>query len=117
MFVSAAVGLGTLAAMTRALRGDAHMGNFYVDMWRVVVYVFLPSSFAVSILYIAAGTPMTFQGPAEITTIEGIVQRIPRGPVAPLISIKRLGTNAGGFFAANAAHPFRTPIHASNYLT
>jgi potassium-transporting ATPase potassium-binding subunit len=117
MFVSAAVGFGTLAAMTRALRGDAHMGNFYVDMWRVVVYVFLPFSFVVSVLYIAAGTPMTFDGAAQITTVEGIVQRIARGPVAALMSIKHLGTNGGGFFGANSAHPFENPNEWSNFLT
>jgi K+-transporting ATPase ATPase A chain len=117
MFVSAAVGFCALAAMTRALRGDPHMGNFYVDLWRVVAYVFLPFSFICSILYIAAGTPMTFAGTAEITTIEGIVQRIARGPVAALMSIKHLGTNGGGFFGANSAHPFENPTDWSNILT
>jgi potassium-transporting ATPase potassium-binding subunit len=117
MFVSAAVGFCALAAMTRGLRGDPHMGNFYVDLWRVVVYVFLPFSFIASILYIAAGTPMTFAGDAEITTIEGVVQRIVRGPVAALMSIKHLGTNGGGFFGANSAHPFENPSDWSNILT
>jgi K+-transporting ATPase ATPase A chain len=117
MFVSAAVGFGALAAMTRGLRGDPHMGNFYVDLWRVVLYVFVPFSFIASILYIAAGTPMTFAGTAEITTIEGIVQRIARGPVAALMSIKHLGTNGGGFFGANSAHPFENPNEWSNLLT
>jgi K+-transporting ATPase ATPase A chain len=117
MFVSAAVGFCTLAAMTRGLRGDPHMGNFYVDLWRVVVYVFLPFSFVAGILYMAAGSPMTFAGTAEITTIEGIVQRIARGPVAALMSIKHLGTNGGGFFGANSAHPFENPSDWSNILT
>jgi K+-transporting ATPase ATPase A chain len=117
MFVSAAVGFCALAAMTRGLRGDPHMGNFYVDMWRVVVYVFLPFSFIASILYIAAGTPMTFAGFAEVTTIEGLTQRIARGPVAALMSIKHLGTNGGGFFGANSAHPFENPSAWSNVLT
>jgi K+-transporting ATPase ATPase A chain len=117
MFVSAAVGFGALAAMTRGLRGDVHMGNFYVDLWRIVVYVFLPFSFVASVLYMAAGAPMTFEGAAEITSIEGIVQRIARGPVAALMSIKHLGTNGGGFFGANSAHPFENPNEWSNLLT
>ncbi len=117
MFVSAAVGFCALAAMTRGLRGDPHMGNFYVDLWRVVAYVFVPFSFVASVLYIAAGTPMTFAGTAEITTIEGVVQRIARGPVAALMSIKHLGTNGGGFFGANSAHPFENPSDWSNILT
>ncbi len=117
MFVSAAVGFGALAAMTRGLRGDPHMGNFYVDLWRVVVYVFLPFSFVAGVLYIAAGTPMTFAGSAEVTTVEGLVQRIARGPVAALMSIKHLGTNGGGFFGANSAHPFENPGAWSNVLT
>jgi K+-transporting ATPase ATPase A chain len=117
MFVSAAVGFCTLVAMIRGLRGDPHMGNFYVDLWRVVAYVFVPFSFVASILYIAAGTPMTFTDFAEVTTIEGIVQRIAMGPVAALMSIKHLGTNGGGFFGANSAHPFENPNAWSNWLT
>jgi potassium-transporting ATPase potassium-binding subunit len=117
MFVSAAVGFCALAAITRGLRGDPHMGNFYVDMWRVVVYVFLPFSFVASILYIAAGTPMTFAGIAKVITIEGPTQRIARGPVAALMSIKHFGTNGGGFFGANSAHPFENPNEWSNILT
>jgi K+-transporting ATPase ATPase A chain len=117
MFVSAAVGFCTLAAMTRGLRGDPHMGNFYVDLWRVVAYVFVPFSFVASILYMAAGSPMTFADMAEVTTVEGIVQRIALGPVAAMMSIKHLGTNGGGFFGANSAHPFENPDAWSNLLT
>jgi K+-transporting ATPase ATPase A chain len=117
MFVSAAVGFCTLTAIIRGLRSDSHMGNFYVDMWRVVVYVFIPTSLVVSVLMIAAGTPMTFDGAAEVTTFEGVLQKIARGPVAALISIKHLGTNGGGFFGANSAHPFENPNAWTNYLT
>jgi potassium-transporting ATPase potassium-binding subunit len=117
MFVSAAVGFAAFSAMTRGLRGDKDMGNFYVDMFRVVALVFLPSAFVVSLLYMIAGTPMTFDGAAEVTTLEGVVQKIARGPVAALMSIKHLGTNGGGFFGANSAHPFENPDSWTNVLT
>jgi K+-transporting ATPase ATPase A chain len=116
MFVSAATGLCALTAITRGLRSDQHMGNFYVDMWRVVVYVFLPASFVTGVALIATGVPMTFDGMTEVTTLEGALQKIARGPVAALLPIKHLGTNGGGFFGANSAHPFENPSALSNYL-
>jgi K+-transporting ATPase ATPase A chain len=116
MFVSAAVGFCALTAIIRGLRGDAHMGNFYQDMWRVVVYIFLPVSFVTGIVLIAMGVPMTFGDTVEVTTLEGVLQRIARGPVAALLPIKHLGTNGGGFFGANSAHPFENPTAWSNYL-
>ncbi len=124
MFVSAGVGFAALAAMIRGLRGDTHMGNFYLDLWRVVVYVFLPASLVVGVLLLAAGVPMTFDGSAEVTTMEQPAdarepqtQKIARGPVAAVIPIKHLGTNGGGFFGANSAHPFENPNAATNFLT
>lgn len=117
MFVSAAVGFCALAAVIRGLRGDASMGNYYVDMWRVVMYVFLPFSFVMGVLLIAAGQPMTLEGMAKITTLEGLEQLIVRGPIAAIIPIKHLGTNGGGFFGANSAHPFENPDAWTNFLT
>jgi K+-transporting ATPase ATPase A chain len=128
MFVSASVGFCSLAAIIRGLRGDRHMGNFYVDMWRAVVYVFLPSSLLMGVLLLAAGVPMTLDGKAEATTVEAasmgtdaqgkpLPQVISRGPVAAIIPIKHLGTNGGGFFGANSAHPFENPSAWTNYLT
>jgi K+-transporting ATPase ATPase A chain len=128
MFVSASVGFCALAAITRGLRGDAHMGNYYVDMWRAVVYVFLPASVLMSVLLLADGVPMTFRGAQEVQSVEpGAMgttedgkpqpQTIARGPVAAIIPIKHLGTNGGGFFGANSAHPFENPSAWSNYLT
>jgi K+-transporting ATPase ATPase A chain len=128
MFVSASVGFCSLAAIIRGLRGDKHMGNFYVDMWRAVVYVFLPSSLIMGVLLMAAGVPMTLDGKAEATTVEAaamgkaedgkpLPQMISRGPVAALVPIKHLGTNGGGFFGANSAHPFENPSAWTNYLT
>jgi K+-transporting ATPase ATPase A chain len=124
MFVSAAVGFCALAAIIRGLRGDGHMGNYYVDMWRAVVYVFLPASLIMGVLLLPAGVPMTFERPAAVAPVEDKAmatedgkQTIARGPVAAVIPIKHLGTNGGGFFGANSAHPFENPSAWSNFLT
>ncbi len=130
MFVSAAVGFCALAAVIRGLRGDAHMGNYYVDMWRVVVYVFVPFSILTGILLIASGIPMTLEPAAEAQTVQvgsmGVdsvdgkdvpkPQVIARGPVGAILPIKHLGTNGGGFFGANSAHPFENPTSWTNYV-
>jgi K+-transporting ATPase ATPase A chain len=115
-FVSAAVGLCALLAVIRGLRGDAHMGNYYLDMWRGVIYVFLPGSLIMGVLLMASGIPMTFDGALEVATLEGALQKIARGPVAALLPIKHLGTNGGGFFGANSAHPFENPNAWTNFL-
>jgi K+-transporting ATPase ATPase A chain len=128
MFVSAGVGFCALAAIIRGLRGDDHMGNFYLDLWRVVAYVFLPASLIMGVLLIPAGVPMTFAGAEPVATLEpGAMgtteggkpspQTVARGPVAAIIPIKHLGTNGGGFFGANSAHPFENPSDWSNVLT
>ena len=128
MFVSASVGFCALSAIIRGLRGDAHMGNFYVDMWRVVVYMFLPASLIMGVILLADGVPMTLEPAANVTTLEpgsmgkddnGQAERPAnhRGPVAAIIPIKHLGTNGGGFFGANSAHPFENPSAWSNFLT
>src|SRR4029077_10808102 len=70
MFVSASVGFCALAAVIRGLRGDAHMGNYYVDMWRAVVYVFLPASLVMGVVLMADGVPMTLQGAQSVATLE-----------------------------------------------
>jgi len=126
MFVSAAVGFCALAAVIRGLRGDKHMGNFYVDMWRVVAYIFLPASLMMGVLLMETGVPMTFRGAEKVATLEpGSMgtennqpqpQVIARGPVAAVIPIKHLGTNGGGFFGANGAHPFENPSAWSNFM-
>lgn len=127
MFVSASVGFCALAAVIRGLRGDLHMGNFYLDMWRVVVYVFIPLCIVAGIILIACGIPMTLQPSAEATTIEvgsmgknddgtSKPQVIARGPVAAILPIKHFGTNGGGFFGANSAHPFENPSAWTNFI-
>jgi K+-transporting ATPase ATPase A chain len=124
MFVSASVGFCALAAVIRGLRGDKLMGNYYVDMWRVVMYVFLPSSLIMGVVLMADGVPMTFANAAGVMVAEPggapadkAAQTIARGPVAAVIPIKHLGTNGGGFFGANSAHPFENPTSISNFLT
>jgi K+-transporting ATPase ATPase A chain len=127
MFVSAAVGFAALTAITRGLRGDTHLGNFYVDVWRVVAYVFLPVSLLAGVLLIAGGMPMTFDKAAEAAPLEAGAmgqddagadrpQVIARGPVAAVLPIKHFGTNGGGFFGANSAHPFENPAGWTNVL-
>ena len=128
MFVSASVGFCALAAIIRGLRGDTHMGNYYVDMWRIVAYVFFPASLIMGALLMADGVPMTMQAAAEAKPVapeamglspenQPQPQMIARGPVAAIIPIKHLGTNGGGFFGANSAHPFENPSARSNFLT
>lgn len=130
MFTSAAVGFCALAAVIRGLRGDPHMGNYYVDMWRVIVYVFIPVSLIAGVLLMAMGMPMTLEPSAEVQTVQSAAmgsdtvdgkdvakpQVIARGPVAAILPIKHFGTNGGGFFGANSAHPFENPSAWSNVL-
>lgn len=127
-FVTPAIGLCALVAIIRGLRGDKTLGNFYVDMWRTVVYVFVPLAFLVAVLLIAAGVPMTLDGLTEGSLLDQgamgtaddgspVKQAIARGPVAAVVAIKQLGTNGGGFFGANSAHPFENPNSYTNVLT
>ncbi len=126
-FLSASVGFCALVAMIRAFRGDAAVGNYFLDMWRVVVYMFLPISLILGVLFISQGMPMTLQDSRQVSTLEpgamgtdsaGVnkQQNIVMGPVAALEPIKMLGTNGGGFFGMNAAHPFENPTGLSNFF-
>jgi K+-transporting ATPase ATPase A chain len=115
-FVSPAVGLAALLAIIRALRGKRLLGNFYLDVWRGVVHVFLPISLITGLLLVTGGVPMTLAGNAKVTTLEGAEQVIARGPVAAVVAIKQLGTNGGGFFGANSAHPFENPSAFTNVV-
>lgn len=116
LFVSAAMGLSVLAAIVRALRGERFVGNFYIDMWRVVVYIFLPISFVFALFFMTQGSPMTLQSSVTINTMENATQTIALGPVAAFEAIKMLGTNGGGFFGMNSAHPFENPTALSNFF-
>jgi K+-transporting ATPase ATPase A chain len=127
LFISAAVGLCALTAIIRALRGDSFLGNYFVDMWRTVVYMFVPIALVVSLVFIQQGSPMTFKSSVSVSALEpdamgttdkGEVkqQTITVGPIAAFESIKMLGTNGGGFTGMNSAHPFENPTGLSNFL-
>lgn len=115
-FVSAATGIGALAAIARALGPKREVGNFYRDLARATVLVLLPMSVVVALILIALGMPMTFDGAAVAQTIEGAAQTIARGPVAAMVTIKQLGTNGGGYFGPNSTHPFENPSFYTNLI-
>ena len=115
-FVSAATGIAALTAMARGLAGKKQMGNFFVDVQRATFLVLLPVALVVAALMLIGGVPMTLAGAAHATTLEGAQQIIARGPVAAFLAIKQLGTNGGGFFGPNCAHPFEDPTFFTNSL-
>jgi K+-transporting ATPase ATPase A chain len=128
MFLSASIGFCALAAIIRAFRGEATVGNFFVDMWRVAIYIYLPVSLIFGVIFMQQGMPMTYASTEMATTLEpgsmGLddkgqakQQTIVVGPVAAVIPIKMLGTNGGGFYGMNSAHPLENPTATSNFFT
>lgn len=117
-FVSAATGMALAMAFTRALARSkvSTLGNFWVDLTRATLFVLLPLSLIVAVAFVAMGLPQTLAASVSATTLEGANQVIALGPVASQEAIKQLGTNGGGFFNVNAAHPFENPTALSNYL-
>jgi K+-transporting ATPase ATPase A chain len=145
-FTSAATGLACGIAFIRGLGGSVGLGNFYVDMTRAITRIMLPIAFVAGIAFVGLGVPATFDGSLTVSTLNGALtppaaaaattadqstaptpvptpsatsqgqQVITRGPVAALASIKHLGTNGGGWFNANSAHPFENPNPISNVL-
>ncbi|MEW4567969.1 potassium-transporting ATPase subunit KdpA [Tautonia sp. JC769] len=115
-FVTPASGLCVMLAAIRGLRGDEHLGDFYLDLARILCLVFVPMSLVVAVLLVACGVPMTFEGAAMARTLEGGEQVIARGPVAAEVAIKQLGTNGGGYFGPNSTHPFENPSPWSNMI-
>jgi potassium-transporting ATPase potassium-binding subunit len=117
-FVSAATGIALAIALIRgfARRSAETVGNFWVDLTRATLYVLLPMSVAVALVLIACGMPQNLGAYTEATTLEGVKQLIAQGPVASQVAIKQLGTNGGGFFNANSAHPFENPNALSNLI-
>jgi K+-transporting ATPase ATPase A chain len=115
-FVTAATGIAACIAVIRGLAGNrlATLGNFYVDCTRATVRVLLPLALVVATVLLWQGTPMTFAGAAKATTLEGAEQTIARGVAAPEVAIKQLGTNGGGYFGPNSAHPYENPTPLSN---
>ncbi len=118
MFLSAATGLALAPAFTRGIQNEQNdkLGNFYKNVIKGSIRFLFPISFILGLFLITQGSPQWFGGEIIVNTIEGIKQSIRIGPVAGVEAIKILGTNGGGFFAANAAHPFENPTILSNIV-
>jgi K+-transporting ATPase ATPase A chain len=118
-FVSAATGMAIVVPLARAFaRAKATtVGNFWVDLTRTTLYVLLPISIVVALLYIALGMPQNLSAYVDATTLEGGKQSLAQGPVASQIAIKMLGTNGGGFFNVNSAHPYENPNIWTNTIS
>ncbi|MGE7594773.1 potassium-transporting ATPase subunit KdpA [Peribacillus frigoritolerans] len=116
MFTTPATGLSLCMAFFRGLTGQRSMGNFYVDLIRSITRVLLPLSILIGLVLVSQGVPQTLDPTTIATTLEGAKQNIARGPVAALESIKHLGTNGGGFFGVNSAHPFENPNGFTNII-
>jgi K+-transporting ATPase ATPase A chain len=117
-FVSAATGIALALALIRgfARRSARTVGNFWVDLTRVTLYVLLPISIVVGLFFVWQGVPQNLGAYVEATTLEGARQTIAQGPVASQEVIKMLGTNGGGFFNANSAHPYENPNALTNLV-
>jgi K+-transporting ATPase ATPase A chain len=117
-FLSAATGIVLVIALIRAFsRNSAQtLGNFWVDMVRTTLWVLLPLSLVLALVLVWQGLPQNLQSYVDATTVEGGSQAIAQGPVASQLAIKQLGTNGGGFFNANSAHPYENPTPLSNFL-
>ena len=117
-FVSAATGIALAIAVIRGIarHSSKTLGNFWVDLTRSTLWVLLPLSLVSAIVLLSQGVIQNFHPTTELTTVEGKVQKIPQGPVASQEAIKELGTNGGGFFNANSAHPYENPTPFTNLL-
>jgi potassium-transporting ATPase potassium-binding subunit len=117
-FISAAVGIAVAVAMIRgfARHTAKTIGNFWVDVTRCTLYILLPICIVATLLFVWQGSIQNFKGPATVQTLEGAPQTIEQGPLASQEAIKMLGTNGGGYFNANSAHPYENPTPLSNLL-
>ncbi|BCI69215.1 K+-transporting ATPase, A subunit [Sphingomonas sp. S17] len=117
-FLSAATGIALAFALFRGVAGreTKNLGNFWADVTRITLYLLLPLCIVYTIFLIASGVPQTMAGVVNIDTLEGVRQSILLGPVASQEAIKMLGTNGGGFFNANSAHPFENPTALTNFV-
>jgi K+-transporting ATPase ATPase A chain len=115
-FVSAGVGMAAAAMIFNAMkdRTTEHLGNFYNYFIKSCTRVLLPLSAIVAVILIFSGTPMTFEGKDQVTTLQGDTVEVSRGPAAAFIGIKHVGTNGGGFFGVNSAHPLENPTYLTN---
>jgi K+-transporting ATPase ATPase A chain len=117
-FLSAATGMAVLVAMARGLaRKSGHtLGNFWADLVRSTLYILVPLSVVFALVLVAQGVVQTFSPYVDAVSLEGHAQQIPLGPAASQIAIKQIGTNGGGFFGVNSAHPFENPTPLTNFL-
>lgn len=117
-FVSAATGLGVVLAMCRGFTRNSSrtLGNFWKDLVRGTVYILLPLSFIFALILISQGVVQNFSSYTSAAGLDGVAQVVPQGPAASQIAIKQLGTNGGGFFGVNSAHPFENPTPISNWF-
>ena len=117
-FVSAATGIAVLLALIKGLsrRSSATIGNFWTDLTRSTIYVLLPLAILFSIVLAGQGVIQNFHSYQTVHTLQGAEQVLPMGPAASQIAIKQIGTNGGGYFNANSAHPFENPTPFSNFL-
>jgi len=117
-FLSAAAGIALAMAMIRgfARTGAKGLGNFWADLVRVTLYVLLPACIVLTLFFVWQGVPQNLGAYVDATTLEGGKQTIAQGPVASQLAIKMLGTNGGGFFNANSAHPYENPTALSNFV-
>ncbi len=117
-FLSAASGMAVAAAVMRgfAARQVTSLGNFWTDLTRITLYILLPGAIVLALVLLAFGIPQTLAASIEATTLEGGKQTLALGPVASQIAIKMLGTNGGGFFNVNGAHPFENPNAVANLI-
>ncbi|MDX1907313.1 MAG: potassium-transporting ATPase subunit KdpA [Bacteroidia bacterium] len=117
-FVSAGIGMAAAAVLFNAMRErqSQQLGNFYDYFLKSCTRMLLPLSIVVALLLLFSGSPMTFEGKDTITTLQGDMVQVSRGPVAAFVAIKHIGTNGGGFFGANSAHPFENPSYFTNIV-
>lgn len=117
-FVSAGTGMAAAVVLFRAFRDKTAitLGNFYDYFVKSCTRILLPVSFVIAVILAFEGTPMTFEGKDTITTLQGDTVQVSRGPAAAFVAIKHVGTNGGGFFGANSAHPFENPSYLTNMV-
>ncbi len=117
-FVSAATGIAVVIALIRGIsrKSTDKIGNFWTDLTRATLYILLPLSILFAVVLVSQGVVQNFNSYETVQTLQGTQQVLPMGPAASQIAIKQLGTNGGGFFNANAAHPFENPTPFSNFL-
>ncbi|HTF17377.1 MAG TPA: potassium-transporting ATPase subunit KdpA [Chryseolinea sp.] len=117
-FVSAATGIAAMASLFRGIvqRQASDLGNFYHLFLKSCTRILLPISLVISIFLVLKGMPSTFEGAAQVVTLEGDTVNVARGPVAPMVTIKQVGTNGGGYFGPNSTHPFENPDYITNLV-